>query len=325
MAMAKTRPRLSPRPRTTPIIDPSWQNAPPLVQIAASQQGGTRGAQIWGITEGYTLITNFQETPGGTWAGWSPMGSGPVQAGVQQVTAAQQNDGRVELWVTDNDEQLWTMWQTSPGGGWSGWSGPNWNGAPLLESLAACQQGGARGAQLWGITDEDVLISCFQESPGGGWSAWDTSSFLDAPPAVAVTAAQQNNGCVQIWMLDQKQQLMSASQTSPGGDWTAWSAPNWNSAPLLTAIVACQQGGTRGAQLWAIDQNEALWSTYQETPGGAWSGWLGPNWNGAASLIQIAAAQQNNGCVELWGIDPNLAVKTVTQTSPGGNWTGWSP
>src|SRR5437667_41667 len=193
MAMAKTRPRLSPRPRTTPIIDPSWQNAPPLVQIAASQQGGTRGAQIWGITEGYTLITNFQETPGGTWAGWSPMGSGPVQAGVQQVTAAQQNDGRVELWVTDNDEQLWTMWQTSP-----------------------------------------------------------------------------------------------------GGDWTAWSAPNWNSAPLLTAIVACQQGGTRGAQLWAIDQNEALWSTYQETPGGAWSGWLGPNWNGAASLIQLAAAQQNN-------------------------------
>jgi hypothetical protein len=170
-----------------------------------------------------------------------------------------------------------------------------------------------------------VLITCFQVTPGGGWSAWDTSSFLGAPPAVAVTAAQQNNGCVQIWMLDQKQQLMSASQTSPGGNWTAWSAPNWNSAPLLTEIVACQQGGTRGAQLWAIDQNEALWTAYQETPGGAWSGWLGPNWNGAASLIQLAAAQQNNGCVELWGIDSSLAVKTVTQTAPGGNWTGWSP
>ena len=41
--------------------------------------------------------------------------------------------------------------------------------------------------------------------------------------------------------------------------------------------------------------------------------------------MQIAAAQQNNGCVQLWGIDMNLAVKTAWQTSPGGNWTAWSP
>jgi hypothetical protein len=310
---------------TTPITDPSWQNAPPLVRIAASQQGGTRGAQIWGITEQYTLITNFQETPGGTWSGWSPMGSGPVQAGVQEIAAAQQNDGRVELWATDNDEQLWTMWQTTPGGYWSGWAGPNWNGAPILTVIAAAQQGGARGAQLWGITDEDVLITCFQQTPGGGWSPWVPGGFLDAPLAVAVTAAQQNNGCVQIWMLDQDQQLMSASQTSPGGDWTGWSDLNWNDAPLLTEIAACQQGGTRGAQLWGIDQNEALWSTFQETPGGPWSAWDGPNWLGATSLVQITAAQQNNGCVQLWGIDTNLAVKTTAQTSPGGDWTGWSP
>jgi hypothetical protein len=325
MTMAKPRPRLSPRTNITPITDPSWQNAPPLVRIAASQQGGTRGAQIWGITEKYTLITNFQETPGGIWAGWSPMGSGPVQAGVSEVTAAQQNDGRVELWVTDPEEQLWTMWQTSPGGNWSGWAGPNWNSAPLLSTIAACQQGGARGAQLWGITNENVLITCFQVSPGGGWSAWDTSSFLDAPPAFAVTAAQQNNGCVQIWMLDEDQQLMSASQTSPGGDWTGWSAPKWNGAPQLMEIVACQQGGARGAQLWGIDPGYALWSTYQETPGGTWSSWIGPNWEGATKLAQLAAAQQNNGCVELWGIDTNLAVKTISQTSPGGDWTVWSP
>ena len=29
-----------------PPPDKSWQNAPPLWQIAASQQGGTRGAQV---------------------------------------------------------------------------------------------------------------------------------------------------------------------------------------------------------------------------------------------------------------------------------------
>jgi hypothetical protein len=35
---------------TTSVTDNSWQNAPPLVRIAASQRGGTRGAQIWGVT-----------------------------------------------------------------------------------------------------------------------------------------------------------------------------------------------------------------------------------------------------------------------------------
>lgn len=85
------------------------------------------------------------------------------------------------------------------------------------------------------------------------------------------------------------------------------------------------QGGTRGAQLWATDQNNKVWSTYQETPGGGWALWLGPNWAGAPPFIQMAAAQQNNGCVQVWGIDQNLSLKTITQTSPGGGWGAWGP
>ena len=307
------------------VTDNSWGNAPPMFQIAASQQGGTRGAQVWGATEQYALLTNFQLTPGGAWNGWSPMGSGPVQAGVLQIAAAQQNDGRVQLWVTDKMQQLWTMWQTSPGGDWSAWAGPNWNGAPLISQLAASQQGGSRGAQLWATTDEDVLISCYQVTAGGNWSSWEPGSFLNAPGTLDVAAAQQNDGRVQCWILDEKQQLWSAWQTSPGGDWTGWTGPNWNGAPALQSLAASQQGGARGAQLWGTDENNAVWSTYQITPGGNWSTWDGPNWAGATPMTQLAAAQQNNGCVQLWGIDENLAVKTISQTSPGGDWNGWTP
>jgi hypothetical protein len=309
-----------------PPPDPSWYDAPRLLAIAASQQGGSRGAQVWGVTQDYGLTSIFQETPGGSWSGWSAPGWANAPAAVLQPAAAQQNDGRVQLWVIDDTQQLWSIWQTSPGGGWTGWSGPNWNGAPgQLDQLAACQQGGNRGAQLWATTDEDVLITTFQETPGGNWSSWNLQSFLNAPPTLAVCAAQQNDGRVQIWILDDKQQLWTAWQTSPGGNWTGWSGPSWNNAPILQTITASQQGGSRGAQLWGVDQDYALWTTYQETPGGNWSGWLGPSWAGATTFTQIAAAQQNNGCVELWGIDLNLSVKTISQTSPGGNWTGWSP
>src|SRR5947209_14145467 len=130
----------------TPPPDKSWQNAPPLSAIAATQQGGTRGAQVFGVTTSYQLITNFQEAPGGTWAGWLPMPLPPNASGVLQVAAAQQNDGRCQLWATDNSQQLWTMWQTAPGGGRPGWAGPDSNHAAQVAQSAARQQGGPRGA-----------------------------------------------------------------------------------------------------------------------------------------------------------------------------------
>jgi hypothetical protein len=303
-----------------PASDTSWQNAPPLSQIAATQQGGSRGAQVFGVTEDYQLITNWQATPGGQWSGWEKMTPPPTGA-VTQAAAAQQNDGRCQLWVTDTDQQLWSMWQTSPGGAWTGWSGPNWNQSVKFSQLAASQQGGNRGAQLWATTDEDALLSCFQVSPGGNWSQW--SSFLGAPPALAIAACQQNNGNVDFWLIDQDQLIWNASQTAPGGNWTALAGPGWNLTAPLQAIAASQQGGNRGAQLWATDQNNAVWSAYQETAGGAWSCWYGPNWNGAPPFTQMAACQQNNGCVAVFGIDENMMTKACFQKSPGGGWSAW--
>lgn len=306
----------------------SWNNAPPLLQIAASQQGGARGAQVWGITRDYGLVSTYQETPGGSWSAWMAapwVAGGPTV--VMQVTACQQNDGRVQLWVTDQQEQLWSIWQTSPGGGWSAWSGPNWNGAAKgLMQICACQQGGARGAQLWGVTMRDGLVSTYQETPGGNWSAWMAAPWVAGGPktVLEIAAAQQNNGNVQLWALDQQLQIWSIRQTQPGGSWTGWSGPNWGGSQALKALAATQQGGTRGAQLWVTDQNYQLWSTYQETAGGVWTLWNGPGWaNAPGPFIQMAAALQNNGCVQLWGIDQNLAVKSIRQTSPGGGWGSW--
>jgi len=181
-----------------------------------------------------------------------------------------------------------------------------------------------RNHLLWATTDQDALITCYQTTPGGGWSGW--SSFLNAPPVLDIAACQQNDGTVASWILDQKQQLWCAWQTSPGGDWSGWSGPNWNGAkqPFQT-LAASQQGGSRGAQLWATDQSNAVWSTFQESPGGGWSGWSGPNWNDAPQLEQMAGCQQNNGCVVMFGIDMNLMTKATFQSSPGGDWGPWGP
>jgi hypothetical protein len=49
----------------------SWQNAPTLTKLTASQQGGNRGAQLRGIREDGTLVTNYQVSPGGNRGSWS--------------------------------------------------------------------------------------------------------------------------------------------------------------------------------------------------------------------------------------------------------------
>ena len=56
---------------------PSWNNAPRLLQIAAVQQGGSRGALLWGITPDYSLVSCFQNTPGGGWRQLVPVGAAP--------------------------------------------------------------------------------------------------------------------------------------------------------------------------------------------------------------------------------------------------------
>lgn len=47
---------------------------------------------------------------------------------------------------------------------------------------------------------------------------------MGAPPVFELTAAEQNNGCVQLWAVTNMQQLISITQTSPGGGWNSWSS-----------------------------------------------------------------------------------------------------
>ena len=306
----------------------SWQNAPRLNKLTASQQGGNRGAQLWGAQNNGTLNTIYQVTPGGGWSQWL----GPNWAGannppqVYELAAAQQNDGRVQFWALDMKLQLWTTWQTSPGGNWAGWSGPNWNGAATgMKRIAASQQGGTRCAQLWGITEDYALVTCYQITAGGNWSRWQGwPATPDNSQWIEVTAAQQNDGRVQLWALDTRRQLWSCWQTSPGGNWTGWSGPNWNGAPRLSNIAACQQGGTRGAQLWGITENYTLITDYQVSAGGNWSGWSTDSFFGVGQCYELTAAQQNNGCVQLWVVLLTQDLTSISQTSPGGNWGGWS-
>ena len=204
-------------------LNQGWQNAPQLYKLAAAQQGGSRGAQLWGVLVNGTVNTIYQTTPGGSWSQW--MGNDWAGPGFPKQTyelaAAQQNNGCVQFWGLDSNLELWTTSQSSPGGDWVAWSGPNWNNAPKgMKRLAACRQGGTRGTQLWGITEELSLVTCYQLTPGGKWSDWQSwAATPEKSQFVEITAAEQN-GHAQLWALDTKGQLWACWQTRLGEGWT---------------------------------------------------------------------------------------------------------
>jgi hypothetical protein len=309
----------------------SWQNAPTLNKLTASQQGGNRGAQLWGVDFSGKLHTIYQVTPGGEWSKWlGPDWAGPgYPKQVYELAAAQQNDGRVQLWVLDMKQQLWSIWQTSPGGNWSGWSGPNWNNAPKgMKKIAASQQGGNRGAQLWGIKSDYSIATSYQLTPGGNWSGWQ-----GWPPThqhsqwIEMTACQQGDGRVAFWAIDTKRQLWGMGQHSPGGDWGPWSGPNWLGVEPLNNVAACQQGGKLGAVIWGLTENYQVISNHQVAPGGGWGGWQsGGDWFNAPKSYEITAAQQNNGCIQVWAISLKQVLTSIAQTGTNCAWgMSWQP
>lgn len=78
-----------------------------------------------GRLEMFALFTDnsvqhaWQLTAGGAWSGWQQLSGG---TSVAPPTVVLTGDGRLEAFVLDGGGSgaLWSNWQTSPGGGWSG-------------------------------------------------------------------------------------------------------------------------------------------------------------------------------------------------------------
>src|SRR6185503_9432650 len=134
-----------------------------------------------------------------------------------------------------------------------------WQNAPALRKLTAAQQGGNRGAQLWGGDVKGKLHTIYQTSPGGSWSDWSGTGWKDShePPAVYELAATQSDpdGRVYFFAIDMKGQMWARWQTSPGGSWLPWKK-DFN--PVPARKIAAVRDKVKGHQIFVITPNGYL-------------------------------------------------------------------
>ncbi len=314
-----------------PAAASPWQQAPLLVSLGASQLGGGQGGQLWGIDPNGKIWTTRQPTPGGSWTPWSGPGFTGQNFVAKQIAVAGQNTGNLQLWALDGGGMLYAIAQTAPGGAWGAWSGPNFHGQPgPLSFIAAAEQKGNRGVELWAVDARGAVWTIYQLTPGGAWSSWEGPGFKNQPgPLAQFVAAGQNTGSVYGFGIDGAGAVRGIPQGSPGGDWGGWTGANMAGQPAntpMTAAAASMQSGNRGVELWTIDNQGRIWTLYQLTPGGAWSSWEGPGFKGQpVPMKALAAAQQGNGCCLVFTLDANNQIWVCPQGSPGGDWGAWHP
>ncbi|HEX2685575.1 MAG TPA: hypothetical protein VHN14_03115, partial [Kofleriaceae bacterium] len=58
----------------------------------------------------------WQVVPGGAWTGWASLGGW-----IDELSIAQNQDGRLEVFARGSDGALYHIWQVAPGGAWTGW------------------------------------------------------------------------------------------------------------------------------------------------------------------------------------------------------------
>jgi hypothetical protein len=311
-----------------------------MSRMAATRVSDGR-VQFWVLSP--TILTSVQTAANPT-ATWTPLVPfNPVLPGNRQgtsISAGNSPDGRVQLWVTDGDGDLWTTWMKNlddPNSGFYPWEQFPSPGLPGGYAPAVGQLKDGR-MQLFGVSANYSLMTTWKVStePNAPWSGWSELNPNPSSPHVGV-AHQDNvgfdiavvslsNGLLQLWTrpgtragggvtVGQGLQTVWQTTNDPTKPWSQWQNP-FN--PQLVASpgqggssdVVCLAGANAFddcPQLFGSAESDVYvqctWKTSVTNPSSAWSNNWSTDGNPAGgSVVDVAVASLKNANPPVWSI-----------------------
>ncbi|RUU79110.1 hypothetical protein [Mesorhizobium sp. M7A.F.Ca.MR.362.00.0.0] len=275
------------------------------------------------------------------WTAPMSIGTPPGATSYQKLSMARDADGRIEVFVTDNQGRIWWIYQnpdqivqvqktitppgtttpivvtvdvlTPPAKPWSDWIQIPGG----LVTVSAIRQGDGRIA-LFGINSNLHLYRCQQAKAqalkAADWTGWvqidttQTGGFIEMAPVIGPL------GATNLFALTQNGQVLHTRQMPAGSDtWTQWATPGYSRAPNQALAAGIQGDGD--IVLVAADQQHFLqfnaqWDAYTQN----WSGWrdfgaslrptrLTLNYNADGRLALFSLALMPDGTNGLWTIN----------------------
>jgi hypothetical protein len=119
----------------------------------------------------------WQRQPGRDWSRWHSLETPDGHSVRSGLAAAQNQDGRLEVFAADIDRgAVWHRWQREPGGDWSRWHSLGRQGQGFAEVAVAANLVGCLVLLATELDSSNGLWQRHQTTPGGDWSPWDSLS-----------------------------------------------------------------------------------------------------------------------------------------------------
>jgi len=225
------------------------------------------------------------------------------------ATVGANADGHLEVFGNGTDHALYHNWQTSPGGGWSGWS--SLGGRLTTDAAVALNQDGR--LEIFARGTDDALYHDWQTSPGGGWSGWNSlGGSITSDPSVD----GNRDGRLEVFARGTDNALYHNWQTSPGGGWSGWVSLGG----VITSDPIVYHDADGHLEVFARGTDGAVYHIWQTSPGGGWSGWASL---GGVVTSLCAVTQNADGRLEVFARGTDNAMYHIWQTAPNGGWSAW--
>jgi hypothetical protein len=214
--------------------------------------------QLFALGTDGSVWTAYQQIPGDDWSGWTSLGG--YIAGAPSV--AENADGRLEIFALGGgDGALYHNWQTSPGGGFSGW---NW----LLGN------GNMATAPTVGVNDDGRLEVFTQGTDGTGWHVWQTSPGGGWSGGASLGGQISGSPTVELDSTTYLEAFAIAPGGAPyvdyeGNGWAGWNALGGQ----INAAPAIAMNFDGRLEIFGIGTDGQVWHNWQQSSGGPWSGW----------------------------------------------------
>lgn len=255
------------------------------------------------------------------------------------ISVVQNADGRLEVFVVDDQWNIWHIWQAVANANWvEEWSNLGKPASPADSYSVTVAPNEINELEAFVMNvDTGEIFSRSQTEPNGGWEDGWTS--LGIPPVNSVfsplvrdfkVAAPNGTLSFQVIALGVDGNLWrnQRSRFIEGGTWTGWTMISQGPAGTsLGWLPVIRENQDRRLELLGLDPSgDNLWHTWQSSV---------DEWSGSWANFGVPAAGTDNaydmhldqsGClvVAAWGANP-ATLQSLKQTAPNNGWTGWGP
>jgi PASTA domain len=173
-----------------------------------------------------SLLYHQWETAVGTfsWSGWNSFdaASTPDKRFVDHPVVAPGADGRLELFLTGGDGNMYHAWQTSASNAWSDWVNEGTPGGGFITAAPALARNGDGRLEIFALAIDGNIYHKWQTAASNGWGLW---TLLDPKDPSLTTTVPDLTG-LSLVLAQQRVQAVQLHLTAHGsGNWVGNQSP----------------------------------------------------------------------------------------------------